>query len=57
MTALSPHDWKTYQHMRILAKRQVWVRCGSLTSSLINFGARCRHFIPFEKPLKIRDNL
>jgi WASH complex subunit 7 len=20
MTALSPHDWKTYQHMRILAK-------------------------------------
>ena len=22
MTALSPHDWKTYEHMRILAKQK-----------------------------------
>lgn len=22
MTALAPHDWKTYEHMRILAKEK-----------------------------------
>jgi hypothetical protein len=22
MTALTPHDWKTYEHMRILAKEK-----------------------------------
>jgi WASH complex subunit 7 len=25
MTALTPHDWKTYQHMRILAKEKFGV--------------------------------
>jgi len=26
MTALSPHDWKTYEHMRILAKEKFGIQ-------------------------------